>query len=423
MATAFQADAFQNNAFQIDAGGPTTPAYGPTTTATLILELEGGCKVSLEWATDVHKAWNGVEQRHGTLGAPRVKLDGVALLVDGDDRAYRAKLIAKAQTGAPFLLGLPYEELTVSSDVGGTSVSVYSTTLADWLQPGQRAIVLDIDEVATEVVVQPGSTSTSVAVSPSVTCKRGGRIMPAVAVYLQPQQGMGRHVVGLTEWHLSARSAEYGYAGVDAMGVGASLTTWYDPVDSYGWRVWTRRDIDDQVDDSMQSHAEIIDLGGMPTSIGSALEPDWGRQVVYTGSALEWQWLKAFLFATRGRQLAWLLPTWRPDMVYVSVAGASIRVQSASAAGGGDILATYAASPTHDRVLLLYASGATDFVRISEMADNLDGTVTMNVDHAPAASPVLMCWLERVRWESDSHEVAWESDRFKFAALARVVQQ
>lgn len=403
-----------------DSGTPIVGPYGPTTAATLILDLNGA-KVSFEWATDVVKTWSGREQRIATLGSPKVKISGVALLVDGDDRSVRAKLMQFAAKGSAFLLGLPYEELTVSAAVAGTTVSVYATTLADWLQPGQRAIVYDVNNVATVVTVQ-SSGSTSVVVDPAVTAKPGARIMPAVAVYLQPTQGLGRHLVNLTEWHIDAQAAEFGYAGVETMGVGMTLTQWTDPVDAYTYYVWTWRDLDDQAEDSMQSLAEIIDLGGKPLGVGSANEPDWGRQVQLSGDRYAWQALKAFLYATRGRQVSFLLPTWRPDMVFVSAGVNTLRVAS-STAGGGDLIGLLNASSTHYLVQLLYANGTVDYLHASSWADNLDGTCTLNVDHSPSGSGVvLVSFLERVRWEADVHEPSWDSDTFHFEALARVVQ-
>lgn len=404
-----------------DSGTPIVGPYGPTTAATLILELQPGAKVSFEFATDVMKTWSGREQRVGTIGAPKLKIDGVALLVDGDDRSVRAKLMKSAASGAAFLLGLPYEELTVSASSSGTTVNVYATTYADWTQPGQRVIVLDVDNTALEATVQ-SSTGTTVVVDPAVTVKRGARIMPAVAVYLEPTQGLGRHVVGVTELHLSAQSAEFGFAGVETMGVGVTLTQWTDPVDAYPYYVWSWRDLDDMAEDSLQSLAEIIDLGGKPLGVGSANEPDWGRQVQLSGDRVMWQSLKAFLWATRGRQVSWLLPTWRPDMVFVSAGVNTIKVAS-STAGGGDLIGLLDASSTHYLVQLLYANGTVDYLHASAWADNLDGTITLNVDHSPSGSGVvLVSFLERVRWEADVHEPTWDGDAFAYRALARVVQ-
>lgn len=410
----------------LGAAVPPIPAYGPAVAASLLLDLDGGFRVSLEWQTDLEKSISGKEKRTQIIGAPRQRYNGRAQIVDGDDRRYRATLVQHAAAGSAFLLGLPYEELSIAADSTGAVITVHSTTYAaDWLQPGQRVLVVDVDDnvVNRDGFVVQSSGPTSITLNASAVVKRGGRIMPAMAVYLEPAQGLARRVVNVTEPTIAVRSAEYGFAGVDAMGVGATLTTYVDPVTSHEYVVWDRRDIDEQTDDSMQSQAEIVDLGGVPIGVGNALEPDWGRQVQLTGDAHEWRWLKAFLFAAYGRQKTWLLPTWRPDLVYVGVDVGELIVASAEAEGGGDIIAWLDASPEHRRLLVEYDFGDWYIVNVEAYVDNLDGTVTLTTDLSLDPDPTLISFCELVRWESDSFDVQWQGGTFEFTAMARVVQQ
>ncbi len=65
------------------------------------------------------------------------------------------------------------------------------------------------------------------------------------------------------------------------MGAGAALMTYA------GRPVWDRRiQVDGTVLDSVQSLTEIIDMGGVPINIGSALRSDWGRGVLLRGETL-----------------------------------------------------------------------------------------------------------------------------------------
>jgi hypothetical protein len=397
---------------------PIIPAIGPDVAATLVLQLETGAKVTYGWMTDVMKSWNGKEQRVSLLSSPKQKFSGVALLVDGEDRSVRAQLVAAAQTGAAFLLGLPYEELTLTAASSGAVVTVTAAdlTLCDWALPGQRVLVMDLDNTTTSAVVQ-STTATTITLDVAPGAKAGARIMPATAVYLDAQQGLGRHIVNMTEWHLSATGAEFGYGGVDGMGTNTAT--------SYaGLLVWNRRDIDDVAEDSMQALTEIVDLGGLPIGVGSASTPDWGRQVRYRGSDQpSWQWLKWMIGQTRGRAKSFLLPTWRPDMLFVSSGVGTLLVKSSSVSGAGNVIAWLTSTSTR-YVQALDVSGNIDYLTISSWGDNLDGTVTLNVDHTLALTPVMLSWLERVRWESDDLAVTWiDATPFEFVELTRVVQQ
>lgn len=403
------------------------PPVGPAVAATLILQLESGTKLTYGWVTDVLKAWSGKEQRVSLLGAPTQRFDGVALLVDGDDRNVRAKLVTSAQSGAAFLLGLPYDELTITAPASGTTVSVSPTALAliDWALPGQRVLVIDLDDTVTQATVQ-STSSGAIRLDVAPAARAGARIMPATAVYLDAQQGLGRHTVNLTEWHIAARAAEFGYAGSDVMGGGATITTWPDP--TVGDRpVWDRRDMAaDVLDESMHALSEIVDLGGVPKAVGSATAPDWGRQLAYSGSGLEeLAWLRAFLAATRGRFGTFLLPTWRPDLVpLVATSAGQVLVASASTPGAGDPLAWLNHSPGHRRIMLVFPDGSWVIEYVTGWGDNLDGTVTLNVDNTYTGETFTMIsWVEVVHWESDSLELTFAGSDFTFKALARVVQQ
>jgi hypothetical protein len=166
--------------------------------------------------------------------------------------------------------------------------------------------------------------------------------MPAMAVYLDAEQGFARHQVNVELWQLRAVAALFGFAGVDTMGVGATLTT-FD-----GMNVFDRPLAQDGprpircTPSSRRSTSAAV-----PIQAGAAAIADWGREVKYAGDELaDWQWWKAFIYAVRGAQVAWLLPTWRPDFVFVSKTSSSvIKIQSGSVDGAGDITKWFGRAP------------------------------------------------------------------------------
>ena len=300
--------------------GAAIPGVGPAGAATFVLDLESGAEVTYSWATDVHKPLNGLEQRVSLGDAPQQRYTASAFLVDGDERTVRSALLFAAATGQPFLLALPYEELQLSADAVGATLPVGSTALSDWASnPGQRAVVLaPAGELAYGVVQSADPTSVVLDPVPgAVAGKAGARFMPTVAVYLEPTQDLSRHPVTVSHWKIAAQSALFGYAGVDQMGVGAVVNT-YDGFPLYDERI----DVDETNDSSLLTLGEILDTGALPLAVGGASVVDQTRQIrIVSDEVADWQWFKRFCFTVAGRFLSFLLPTWRPDLVFHSNPG------------------------------------------------------------------------------------------------------
>lgn len=192
---------------------PTEPAGA----ATFVLDLEDGLNVTLEWQTDVFKAYDGKEQRRAILDSPRRRFRGTALLAGDAVLTTRAQLAKFATTGQPFALGLPYEALLLTGDANAKTVTVEAGQLAqcDWANPGQRVVILGRDRSTRDAVIQNASGST-IALSLAVgsTGKEGGYIMPTVAVYLDPLQSFDRYRTpdGLERWTIDALALSFGFA-------------------------------------------------------------------------------------------------------------------------------------------------------------------------------------------------------------------
>ncbi len=211
------------------------PTLGGVATFALVLDA---LKVTLAWETGMGKWWDGREARSNQSEDPAMRFNGEAVLVDGDLRALRGRLARYAALGRTFLLGLPYEELTLSDNATGTTVYVdpASMALVDWALPGVRVIIQHLAYGSWEGVIQSAAGGAivvhdGIGDGPGNVGDRYARIMPAVPIYLEAQQGFLRypnHITATSEdsrdsaekWQLRARCA---VAGVTSATVPATL--------------------------------------------------------------------------------------------------------------------------------------------------------------------------------------------------------
>lgn len=188
--------------------------YGHPGSATFALDLESGFSVKYSWVTDIIKRYSGTEQRIAVNDAPKQFYNGIAILQNSDPRKIRGYLARYIAAGSQFLLGLPYEELTLTANALGTRVYVNAThaLLCDWSKRGQRVIVMDPDGVSINAVIQNvGSGYLDLDVAPGSIGREHARIMPAMAVFLDPKQGFGRSPVNAEQWAINARAALFDF--------------------------------------------------------------------------------------------------------------------------------------------------------------------------------------------------------------------
>lgn len=188
------------------------PGTDPAGAASIALDLENGYTVTMRWPTDIIKRRDGSEQRISRLDRPKESYQGSALLFDDDRAAIRATLARQAASGSAFVLGLPHEELSIRQAASGATVYVPSTTACDWLNPGQRVLVVRDGDKVEGIVQSSTSTSITIDVAPGAVGGIGGRIMPAATVYLEPQQTFPRYRTRAERWDIVARSRLFGFA-------------------------------------------------------------------------------------------------------------------------------------------------------------------------------------------------------------------
>ena len=389
------------------------PAAGPGGVATFFLSLESGAKIVYGWSTTIYQTYSGAEQRESLLNMPRRRIEGVAFLRDSVSRDARGLLMRFAATGATFLMGLTFEELTLVSNSAGTVVNVGTTTLSDWILPGQRAMLVSPDGTGLSVVVQSSTATTiSLDVAPGTTGRAGARIMPLIPVVFDSQQGFSRYPVGVDLWTIRAQAVSPGYSGTQRMGTGATVTTFTDGsgipfanITDDDLLIWDRPNlIEGTASEVMLSGTELLDKGVMPSVIGGANTPEWSRSLKFRSAAPDdWAWLKAFLWHARGRQVPWLLSTNRPDLSYVATVSGGIKVLSWTTPGGGDYQSWFAS--TAHRRLAITAGGSVGYFEVLEVTDNLDGTLTLSLDVPVTGTVTKISLLEQVRFARDEIEV------------------
>lgn len=199
------------------------------------------------------------------------------------------------------------------------------------------------------------------------------------------------------------------------MGINASVTTFA------GKPVYDRKlDNKETVGDSMNAMNEVLSLGAVPFSVGTAFYPDWGRQIDFDRiESTEWQWFKKFLGTVKGRAKSFWLPTWRIDMVYVSrvtVGGVSVVTVS-----GGDIAAWFPAQ--RSKLQIQQADGTIVYATIASIVTNADDSADLTLSVLLTSSAVtMMSWLDLCRLESDEVQVTFDSISYRATLQARAIQ-
>lgn len=391
-------------------------AFGGAGVATFAMLMEAGATVTLQFGTDVKKMLDGTEQRASFRAKPRQRYAFSSLLSDAQHRKLLSTLAGNAATAPLFLLGLPYEEQTVVSSTS-TTITASSLDYSDWKAPGQRIVVVSPAGVQGEAIVQSAAGAVlTVDQDLTAVATRGARVMPAVGVYLEPEQAISRHKVKLGRWELAARMERNGFAG-GAVGTGASLTT-FD-----GLAVWDAGVAHAVAAQPLMAGYSIVDLGGRISAIGSYDHPDWGRGVrIDSGGRAapeRWAWLKKFLDSVQGMRKAFLLPTGRPDLVPVGTAASgTLTIDSAN---GVDYVNDWYPSLAHRRLRLVRTDGTFGYRSVSSLADN-GSTQDLVLDSAFTGTLDRVEFLETVRLASDEVTVKWRGYGFESALIANVVQ-
>jgi uncharacterized Zn-binding protein involved in type VI secretion len=392
-------------------------AWGPPGVATFAIAVEEGATVELQWQTDIIKSLSGLEQRASVLAKPRQSYKFESLLSDADHRRLLSTLAGEAAAAPVFLLGLAHEAIPILSSTSTTIVTT-GLTLCDWAVGGQRVVVRGSDGTLGTAVVQ-GATGATLTIDEDLTAiaKYGAEVMPAMAVYLDADQGLARYPVNAGRWELVARAALAGFAPGSVVGTGAIVNT-FD-----GLPVWDLGNALELAEQPLYSGAELVDLGGRISMLASYDAADWGRALRLEGKdRADWQFLKKFLDTIQGARRAFLLPTGRPDLEPVGTAGSGTLTIVGPTAGGVDYVGSWFTSLAHRRLRLTTTAGVSAYREVTSCADS-GATQDLTLDSGFAGTLAMVEFLEQVRLEDDRVSVSWNGLDFETTMQARVVQR
>lgn len=412
----FQPGAFQANAFQ----GPIVPVdgVGDAGAATSALAIEAGATISLEWKTDITESISGLEQRAACRGKPRLRIEFSSLLSDAQHRHTLSLLAGMAAAAPQFLIALPYEDLSVVSSTSST-ILVSSLALCDWAVPGQRIVVVSpVGEMGEAVIQLAAGETLSIDADLTAVAVEGARVMPAIGVLLESEQGFSRYQVNLGRWDLAARAVLPGYGASTIAGTGAAVTRHDD------MPVWDRGVAKRQAEQPLLTGVELADLGGRISALSSYTQAAWTRAMRHVNSRrAEWQWLKLFLDTIQGRRRAFLLPTGRPDLVPIGDASSgTLTVEGPPVANAPDYAGDWFPSLAHRRLRLLLVDGTVAYRTVIATAA-ATGSQDLALAEPVVGAIARVEFLETCRLASDTVSVTWTGSGFETQLAARVVQQ
>jgi hypothetical protein len=218
---------WRGQSFDAQHGGTTTDGA-----ATFALDLEQGYTVRFDWRTGIIPTASGIEQRSARNNRAREFYSGEAWLIGTAPMDVRTTLAKFAARAEPFLLALPHEELLITDDSSGVVVPVAADELAltDWARAGQRVVVYREDDdgaldFVDDVIQSVGAASITLGVDPGDRGLEGGRIAPARAIYLDPEQDFARFEHPEEAWQIKARAIDFDYARTLASLAIGPLTT------------------------------------------------------------------------------------------------------------------------------------------------------------------------------------------------------
>lgn len=404
-------------------------ARGPAIAATIIPNAEEGSTITYSWHTDIIPARNGTEHRQALRLVPRETYSLATHLTDAQLATLQTALILNAAQGDAFGVPLEHEALLITATTTGTTLTVGSTALSDWCEPGQRAIVIapNHTDVAIGVVQSITATSITLDVAVGAAGKAGARIMPVMPCYLEETQGMALYPVNAGTYELKARAIYFGNASLAWAPVGATVNTYTDPVTSQVYAVYDRGLINENtLPRAILSGSEITDRGGVLLMTGPRAVADIAREIIARlHTYADRQYLKKFHGTVRGQQIAFLLPTWQPDLIPLSDASTSLlTVKGPPLVGVNDYAAAWFQSPAHQHIQLLKTDGSVAYRTVTDAVNHGDGTSDLQLDSSLAGALARVSFLEVCRLATDDIVVRYDGGGVGESRIpCQVVQQ
>lgn len=368
-----------------------------------------------EWVTDVLMARNGTEQRIALRQLPRRTYEYQVMSYQDtyqDFYQYLDTLLAAWQS-KPYIIPMWMDADFLSADVPAGSLTIpVNTTDLDYYVGG--AGMMGTDPKNAEGFTIQSMTATSVTlVYPTLNdWPAGSFIAPARSARLREAQKLNRPTAKLSQgtmmFDVQDNTTPPGVAG----------TTLYNGLDVY--LAVPDRSVDISVEytrvekllDFTVGVQEVDDIPQRPFTV---------REVQFLwGSKADIYDFKQWLFYRNGQQVPFYMPTWERNIEILSTMSASTVSATVTAQGFTNLLSSLG-SRTDVAMLHVNGNWYLRSATFSPGATAATEVITLNtgigIDTVPT-DWIMICWLEKVRLNSDAIEVSYENTDIAYAKIA-----
>ena len=352
--------------------------------ATFIPWLPDNFVATFEWRTDVLRADDGTEQRIALWNHPKVtfalEYNMVGDEIDGDT-ALALRVMRSTLTNNPeetYQIPLRHESsfLTADAAISATQLFLDYNRALDWVGNG-RKVYVETDEneegytalISSYTTVGSDVRLTLDTAAPYALDKTRVRVSPVVNIQPMDHQALGRYRVEAGTWTISGvLQTLYMFN----QGTGITVPETED------CNVWLREAVQNSTDLIGEDFTCGLEIIGEPlmeafTQFPKALIK---RDLTFSLDGLDdWRYFKAVLFTALGQQVPFFRPTFRDDLTLEAQPASPSSVLLVS--DTPDYTDYYTGADTFKRLALFLSDGSVLTVRITDVEDNLDGTLTL----------------------------------------------
>lgn len=360
----------------------------------LMLRPEAPVRHVYEWQTDVIRSYNGTEQRIAARLRPRQRLEFTVLLHNDDEIRRWHRFLASSTVGQVTIPAW-HDAISVSSSVAAGVTTIPGDFATSDIAAGDTVVLVPpgdgngtedsgweygtVDSISDTQVVLTGVTTLALPV--------GSVVAPAITGKFTGSAGYRQHPQGAAVLPVTLTVDQQSTIGGNG---GTAISTYQ------GLNVLDRRPLNNSLlETSFHQDVELIDFGHK-FSLNTDETPSRTRtrRVYQIETREELQFWRLFLSACVGRREPFYAPTYRPDLAVVSNTASAVVVSD-------DFETWYADMNCRDHLQVETDDGSVSQHYISGVADNMDGTWTLNVDGTISGNVLTCSFLEVVRLGSD----------------------
>lgn len=352
---------------------------------------------TLNYVTDVMKAWDGTEQRVGVRAYPRQVLSGkIVAENDQEARSLRAQMFFGVVS--PVVVPLWHETFSLYADAGlGTFTLSGDFAIADWAV--DDFLYLETTDGDTfELVKLDTISDTTLTVTNALKASypAGSKVYPTMTGTMRDNSSFSRYPVNASVVNFRVEAFERRALG----GKTASVDTYNSLT------MLDRRPLNNElIPESFSIRSDKIDYGGVYEVKTSQAFSNISRPVsLIIADRDDLQFWKLFLDTIVGRREPLYMPTFRADLLVVvqpDIGGSVIVISD-----DPNYLTDWWPSIGHRDIVINNVAGDRLYRSITGAVDNGDGTVSISLDvalpgTADESTIVSIEFLELVRLHSD----------------------